>query len=189
MAIISVSATDTGRETVHWAVPADPQLNKSNIPRGIRRYGGSLPIAALGAGDETNAVITLQFPSAFMYLSKSISCQFRSDDITSEFENLGMLMYQPAGLTTLGNAKHYALESPGQAFFAAANSTQIYHPIGDWRHWTDGPAGDVITLRLTDMSGDASTAGDVAWTAEFWEYDVEQCLNWQVNTPMHVANF
>jgi len=183
MAIVTVSSTDTGGETLRWEVPQDIVLNQSPIPRGIREYGGAVPIAALGAGDETSVVITLTFPSAFNYVPKSLTMQFQSDDLTSEFSNLGVLEYRVNGVGTLGVRKDYQMFCNAPAFRFAATSNQIYVPQGTWRQWVNGPDGDFIVMLLADISGDASTAGDVSWTAEFWEYDIEQCLKWPVNTP------
>lgn len=184
MAVIAAAATDVGRDTTHWQVPPDVALNESPIPRGLRNYGGSLAIAALGAGDETNVNILLQFPSVFVYQPKSFTISFMSDDITSEFGNIGMFEYQVGGVSAaLGTRKDYEMISAGQAFRAAVNSIQTYHPTGDWRQWIMANEGDQIAIYLADMSGDASTAGDVAWTGQFWEYDIEQCFKWPVNTP------
>lgn len=184
MAIISVLVGDGGRETTHWSVPEDNLLNMSPIPRGIRDYGQTNAIAALGAGDETNVVITLSFPTAFMYLPKSLSISFRSDDLTTEFSNLGSMQYQPRGNAALGIAKEYVLLCGGASFFGAAQSIQAFHPVGTWREWVRGPDLDSVSMRISDISGDTSTAGDVYWTASFWEFDVEQCLNYPVNTPL-----
>lgn len=184
MAIIAVILSDAGNETVHWEVPPDNALNLSAIPRGRRIYSGTGAIAALGSGNETNVALTFSFPTAFVYLPKVLTISFISDDTTSEFENLGVLQY--SGVQPGDN---YALVSDGPAFIAAAVSIQTYRPVGTWRHWLNGPDGDTLILFLADMSMDTSTAGDVVWAAEFWEYDVEQCLKWPVNTPQPIVEF
>lgn len=189
MAVIAVSSTDAGRHGTRWAVPPDVRLNDSPIPRGLRVYGKTIAVAALGAGDETNVVITFTFPTAFIYLPKSVTINFTSDDLTSEFANLGTLDYRPAGVVTAGIKKVYELLSNGQSFEGAAQSTQVYHPQGTWRQWVNGPDGDTMQLRLADVSGDASTAGDIDWTADFWEYDLEQCLRWPINTPQPTLTY
>lgn len=189
MAIVSVIPIDAGRETVHWEIPTENALNLSPIPRGVRKYGGTAAIAALGAGDETNVGITLTFPSAFIYLPKNISLTFRSDDLTTEFSNIGTLEYRPAAVSALGTRIDYELFCDGPSFWAASNSEQYYRPKGSWRQWVNGPDGDTVLLFIADISGDTSTAGDVAWTADFWEYDVNQCLKWPVNTPTPIINY
>lgn len=184
MAVIAVTATDTGRETVHWSVPPDNVLNQTPIPRGLRDYRGAAAVLALGAGDETNVDITFTFPTAFIYLPKSISFMFQSDGILSEFGNLGILEYQPGAIPTLGLREQYSMASDGQAFRQATRSVQIYRPQGTWRQFVNGPNGDTIHINLADMSMDTSEAGDVTWSCDFWEYDIEQCLKWPVNTPI-----
>lgn len=184
MAVVTVSATDTGRETIHWQVPPDNLLNQSPIPRGLREYGGSAAIAALGAGDETSVVISLTFPTVFCYQAKSLTISFESDDLTTEFSDLGVLEILPADNGALGIRRNYQLFCSGPAPRAAVHLIQTYTPLGTWRQWIFGTNGDVVEMRLSDISGDVSTAGDVHWTADFWEYDIEQALKWPVNTPM-----
>lgn len=189
MAIISVSATDTGQVIDHWDVPPAPILDKSPIPRGRRNYGGTVAVAALGAGDETNVAISFTFPRGYVYLPKNISIEFASDDLTTEFSNQGILEYQPGGVGAAGTRETYQLSCIAPAFRLAVSSLQIYEPLGTWRHWVDGEAGDVVVLLLADISGDTSTAGDVSWTAEFLEFDVQQFFSWPINTPRLTLEF
>lgn len=183
MAVIAVAVTDTGEETLHWKIPPGELINRTPIPRGRRIYTGSAAVAALGAGDETNVDITFTFPTAFVYLPKALTISFMSDDLTTEFSNFGVLQYDSALF------HQYAMVCDGPAFHVAVRSVQTYRPQGTWKRWIDGTAAGVIDLLLADISGDASTAGDVFWSAEFWEYDVEQCLNWPVNTPQPVFTY
>lgn len=189
MAVIAVVPTDAGVETVHWAIPPATVLNHTPVPRGLRSYGRSQSIAALGAGDETNIDLTLTFPTAFVYLPKSLSVQFQSDDLTTEFSNLGTVEYHPGGNSGLGTAKVYELLCNGPSFRLAIASIQVYHPMGTWRNWVRGNENDTIHVNLADISGDASAAGDFAWTAEFWEFDINQCLEWPINTPQPVLSY
>lgn len=184
MTVITVASTDTGSVTQTWKVPPDEQLNHSPIPRGLRFYGGTVAIPALGANDETNVAITFTFPTVFNYLMKNITIQFLSDDLTTEFDNIGLLEYRPGANGNPGIRKNYALFSDGAAFRTAAQSIQSYRPVGTWRHFLNGSAGDTLVMSLSDISNDTSTAGDVTWTAEAWQYDIEQCLKWPVNTPI-----
>lgn len=184
MSVISVAETDAGGPGARWEVPPDPALINSPIPRGTRVYGETVAVPALGANDETSVIITLTFPTQFNYLIKNLTIDFKSDDLTSEFSNFGSMEYLPAGQQAGGTRRDYALVCEGATFRAAAQSEQIYHPVGLWRQWITGSLGDLLLLRLVDISGDTSTAGDVSWIAEFWEYDIEQCFKWPVNTPI-----
>lgn len=189
MTVIAVVPVDPGRETQRWSVPSDNALNQSPIPRGLRLYGGSIAVAALGANDETNVAVSLTFPSAFIYLPKLLTITFLSDDLTTEFGDIGALEYRPGGLSTIGDRINFELFTDGAAFRGAVRSEQYYRPLGEWRRWVNGPNGDTVLMFIADVSGDTSTAGDVAWHAEFWEYDVEQCLKWPVNTPQPIVNY
>lgn len=188
MTVINVAATDAGTETLRWEVPVAPILVNSPIPRGLRKYGGVTAIAALGANDETSVKVSLTFPPN-VYLLKNLTIAFWSDDLTTEFSNEGILEYAPGGSGQLGVLQDYALTCNAPFFRGAVRSIQIYRPLGTIRLWIQGNKGDLVDLFLADISGDASTAGDVAWTAEFWEYDVEQCLEWPVNTPNPVLSY
>lgn len=191
MAVVLVTAVDPGQTVQRWKVPEEPVLNSTPIPRGLRQYSGVVPIAALGAGDETNVVIVLTFPSLFSYMLKSVTIQFVSDDLTTEFQNIGVLEYRPGGVggLALGNVEDYELRCDAAAMHGATRSMQNYRPEGTWRTWIDGPRADTVGMLLSDISGDASTAGDVAWHVDALEYDVEQCFNWPVNTPLPTLVF
>lgn len=181
MTVVVPSTTDPGIAAPRWTVPPDALLNHTAIPRGLRFYGGQLAVAALGAADQTLVFITLTFPTTHVYLPKSLNVRFESDDMTSEFENFGSLTYNLVRYTGPVDPI-FGLFSRGICFQpATALATNIYHPEGTWRQWINGPDGDTIVLNIADVSGDTSAAGDAFWSAEFWEYDIEQCLNWEPN--------
>lgn len=189
MAVILVSDTDSGGTTVRWKVPHDNALNQSQTPRGLRSYGGTKAVLALGTGDQTNVQIQFIFPEQFVYLCKSLTIGFQSDDLTTEFSNQGSLVYRPKNNVSLGIRREYTLECAGASFQAATNSIQTYHPVGTWRHWIDGKQNDRLWMYLADISGDASTAGDISWTADFWEFDIEQCMQYPINTPAQTVTY
>lgn len=184
MTVIAVAANDVGNLTSRWQIPPEEALNNSPIPRGLREYQGTIAVPALGANDETNVSITLVFPTNFIYLPKSFTCTFTSDDTTTEFENFGSLEYQVGGLSAIGTRIMYPLRCEGASVRSALTSTQTYVPLGTWRRFINGSNADLMAFFLADMSNDASTAGDISWFADFLVYDVEQCFNWPVNTPI-----
>jgi len=179
MAIVSVTSTDVGDTETLWGVPADAALNITPISRGIRKYFGSVAVAALGAGDQTIVTITLTFPTKFIYYPRSLTCNFASDDTTSEFEQFGDIAYNGA------HAQRYLMDSGGGLAREEITNTaiNIYRPTGAWRQWLNVEGGGPTELRLivSDQSGDASTAGDFFWFVDFWMYDKEQCFNYPVN--------
>jgi len=185
MAIVSVTGSDIGQEIKRWSVPPDIQLNKSPIPRGIRHYGGVVSIAALGAGDQTVVNITFTFPNSYIYMCKSFNLRFESDDaVLPEFENQGALIYNQV---KYGADATFQLFSRGAAWYTTLNlASVIWRPEGTWRQWINGLDGDSLVLAVSDQSGDTSSAGDVFWSCEFWEYDAEQCLNWEVNVQQQL---
>lgn len=185
MAVVTVSATDNGGipATTRWAIPPENAHDLSPIPRAVRHYGASVAVAALGIGDVTNVNILFTFPAEFIYLCKLLTIQFSSDDLTTEFDNVGILEYRPAAGSALGVRKDFELLSSGPAARGGTRVQQAYRPMGTWRDWINGPDGDTIRLTISDISADVSTAGDVAWHADFWEYDIEQCFKWPINTP------
>lgn len=183
MTVITVAVTDPGDETIRWEIPTDVRHDESHIPRGLRIYSGTAAVLALGANDETSVDITFTFPSVFCYLPKAVSISFVSDDLTTEFENIGSFEYNPAAGSALGDRSMYELVATGASFRLALRSEQTYHPLGTWRQWIRGNNGDRTRMFLSDISNDASTAGDINWWCEFWEFDIEQCFKWQVNTP------
>lgn len=182
MAVISIVATDTGDLRQNWSLPDEEALFTSPIPRGLRKYIGALAVAALGASDESDVNITFTFPTNFIYLPKSMNLHFRSDDGTESFDVPGIWQYNFTAATPLGSGPSYAMTSLA-AFLdtggAVMLAQRIWSPVGSWRHFIDAPNGDSITMRVSDTTP-TSTAGDMRWYAEFWEYDVEQWFNWQI---------
>lgn len=183
MTVIVVAVDDPGTSGQNWTVPPELVLRETPIPRGLRNYNGTAAIAALGSGDQTSVLIRLNFPIQYVYLPKTVNLIFQSDDGTTEFGDIGSLEYRPGGSQDLGTRVNYAFTSPGQAFRGAFKSMQSYTPQGQWRRFVMGNKLDTLNLIISDQSGDTSTAGDVAWSCEFWEYDIEQCFQWPINTP------
>lgn len=181
MAIVTVQATDAGDHQTLWAVPPDAKLDKSPIPRGIRHYHGEAAVAALGSGDQTAVIITFTFPTNFIYLARNISLMFSSDDTTEEFDQFGIMR-----LTT-GILQHeYSLRSEGTGRYGGTLlAERVWRPMGAYREWIGPGTGDLgagaVQLCVQDMSSDTSTAGDIFWNADFWIYDIEQCMNYPAN--------
>lgn len=182
MTVIAVVATDPGDTVQQWAIPPGTQSADTPIPRGLRNYQGSGAVAALGANDETAVTITLEFPENFNYLPRNILISFRSDDATEEFEAGGFMSYGDMGSTS--NSNGVELVSTNSLIVNNAGTLQAlraFRPLGQWRRFVSGPRSDSIILQIIDNSNDTSTAGDVLWWADFWIYDIEQCLRWPVN--------
>ncbi len=176
MAIVSITASDVGDDETLWGVPADLQLNKAPMPRGFRHYHGNVAVPLLGTGDQSVVRITFTFPTQRVFLAKSISLWFKSDDDTEEFQQGGLMTYRDS------IDHNFALTSE-LGFGGVTNlATRIYRPLGSYRRWINNQgAATTLDLVVTDQSGDASTAGDVFWAADFWMYDIEQCMNYPVN--------
>lgn len=184
MTVITVTGSDAGRITNRWAIPSAPILNETPIPRGLREYRGTVAIAALGANDETNVVLTFSFPLNYIYIPKTITLAFASDDLTTEFDNIGVLEYRPAADQSIGVRITFELLSSGSGVRNGVSANQNYRPEGTWRRFINGPNLDTMVFFLSDISNDTSTAGDVSWQAEFWEYDIAQYNKWPINTPI-----
>lgn len=180
MAIIAVNLADNGDSETLWAVPPNAQLDKSPIPRGIRHYHGTAPIAILGSGDQTAVTLSFTFPTRAVYLPRVITLKFASDDTTSEFDQFGTLRFTQNS----GTIHSYVMRSEGISRQGATLLAEnIYRPLGRWREWINVGEDPVtgVQMSINDNSGDASAAGDVEWAADFWIYDIEQCNHYTVN--------
>lgn len=182
MTTINVTATDAGHDIQRWTVPPDAIINNSPIPRGFRIYEATVAVPALGANDETVVTLTYTFPIAYCYLLKSFTYAFLSDDQTEEFDPVGTMRYIEG---TGGSNQNFEFEIVSTGAFSRGSSAAAcrnYGPrSGDaWRIFVQGDRLDTIIMEIADTSNDTSTAGDVFWKAEFWEYDLEQCLNYPV---------
>lgn len=191
MAVISLSFSDTGDLRQTWKVPNEPQLFESPVPRGIRKYIGGGAVAALGASDETDVVLSYTFPTGFIFLPKSINLAFRSDDGTESFNAAGIISYGFIDASALGAGPAYSMDSNAPLIDiggAVMVAQRTWRPIGQWRHFINAPAGDTLLLHVSDTTP-TSTAGDMRWYSEFWEYDVEQWFNWQVQIQSQLITY
>ncbi len=187
MTIIAVNTSDAGQAYQRWAVPADEHLNKTPISRGIRLYRGTVAVPALGASDTTQVNLNVTFPIPYVYLPKALTLSFGSDDTTESFETNGLLRYNQ-GLNGSVGEMLYAIPSLAIVLGSTQLATRIWsNPTNGvaWRNFINGERLDHLTIAVSDLT-DTSTAGDVAWNLEFWEYDAEQCLNWEVNLQQQV---
>lgn len=166
---------------VRWEMPEAPDALRSPVPMGVVQFEGSEPIAVKGTNDETNYKLVTVLPGGFAYLIKSATVAFVSDDLVNDFGNFGVMRYllNTAGIT-------YAFDAPGESFLGnAAKAARIYSiSRGSAKLMLQPDAGHTIDFRLTDMSADASTAGDVNYFIEFYQYAIGQVTKWEVNTPL-----
>lgn len=185
MAIVTASATDAGDVFNTWKVPA--QFQDTPIPRGLREYQGTVAVAAKLAADQTRVIITFTFPANWVFRLKQITAIFQSDDQTIDFDSVGSVGFSRSG-ATLGNL--FPLVSDGIHYRGGSlQASRIYQldPMTALP-FISGPDGHTCLLSLSDTSADASAAGDVYWVADFYQYDIDQCLSWGVNTPSPVVS-
>lgn len=186
MAVITVSETDTGDNITNWAIPPGIQ-DTTFVPRGIRTYRGSKPIAAKLAADQTSVQISFTFPTAYAYLIKSFSFAILSDDTSNDFQNEALVEQYIFGTATGDQKVMGNLTCPGISVRGAVNAHKVYLPQPHFPRpiLVGGKAMQIVT-QLADISADASTAGDVQWFCEFFEFDNQQIHKWPVNSPQPV---
>lgn len=154
-------------------------LNQTFIPRGLRTYLGTLPVAAKLAADQSRVQITFTFPESFIYLLKGFNFRFTSDDQVNDFESVGSMLYSKPSTDPQVEIVSSGTEFRGAALTASKN---FQLAVGAPRYLIDSGLGDDLRISVADVSSDASTAGDVAWYAEFFAFDREQVLEYPVNT-------
>ena len=187
MAVISVTGSDSGADQVNHAVPGEPELNYSVVPRATRHYESTLSYAAKLAADQTRVEVTFNFPQNFYYLLKSLVVNVQSDDQTLDFNANGAILY---ALDHWSNNPQVPVISDGVYFHTSSlKSGRLYTPRDTPRYFIDGPKGDQFIIQLSDTSSDASPAGDVIWYAEFWVFDVDQVNKWPINTAQPVFSW
>lgn len=188
MAIITVTVTDTEPVPTAWELPESPEQIRSAIPRGLITFRGTSAIAALDAANQTSYVLSLTMPGGAAYLLKSIMLRFQSDDLTNDFNNLGLGLWVGPSFPVGGvEVPGFAVIAAGELINAAALSNKV---------WVPGPittkrtliTDDILAIHLADMSADASTAGDMSYWIEFYVFQVDQIDKWEVNTPIPVIS-
>lgn len=194
MAIVTVGVTDTGDESTTWSVPRAQVLVNQPIPRGLRAYNGTQAIALKSAGDETAFTLTITFPNNYAYLLKSFAMEFESDDTVNLFESRALMQQQRMGGVGQKDHVHANLVSPGniQKGTTARSTVKVLGmdpPTGYPRLFQRGDRGDLILISWQDIDASQSTAGDIGWNLEFFQYDLNQLLDWPVNAPLPVFNY
>jgi len=178
MAIVTINLTDTVPTIRRWVMPTGPATLKSPVPRGILEYRNTGAVAAKSAGDLTNLTLTLTLPVGYAYLIKSINIRFVSDDLVNRFNDNALGLYNVTGQDTFFN-----LACPGEAIISAAVAARVWEPSnGTPKQMLQFP--ESVGFFFQDMDASASTAGDLLWTIEFYEYLVAQVDGWEVNTPL-----
>lgn len=183
MAIVTVSVSDAAPVVRRWELPGNYDGLRSPIPIGTLLFRGFDAIATKGAGDETAYTLTLTMPGGAAYLPRSALIRFSSDDLTSNFSDLGFGFYLDD--TTPANLINAFLLSAGGGLAAdsAVVAEQIWSPAQGASKLILPPGG-TLRFRVNDLAAGASTAGDMAYWVEFYIFNVDQVDKWEVNTPI-----
>lgn len=182
MAIVNVVPGSAGEITKLWKIPPASRHTNSFIPRGIVTFEGSSSIAAKIAADQTRVQLTLSFSGSFCFALKNFSVRVTSDDQSNDFNNTGRVLFGASGLSAecVATGNTYA--------DSTLKAQKIYTlPAGFGYPLMTGDTDDIL-VTLADVSADASSAGDVIWFVQAYMYDIEQCNNYQVNTPFPVIS-
>lgn len=184
MAVIQVVKTDALPFKKAWAMPPNPDSLRSPIPRGILTFEGSQAIALKAAGNITDFQLITTLPSGFGYISKSVSVKYVSDDLVNQFNVNGN------SNVTLENgaAVSYPFTSPGNTLVGiGTRATKIYVPDRGTNKFILTPS-DVVDWRIQDDHADESPAGDIFYFVEFYQFDIQQITEWEVNTPIPIIS-
>ena len=144
-------------------------------------YLGTVVVAALGAGDTLRLQVVFTLPSNFVYRFKDLSLLFESDDTTISMEKIAY-MTQRSGPQIIFTE----LVAAGTAFLYELNqgAQQIYVPSGTVaRPLLSGPNGDLLQVNLSDFNP-TSVAGDLRFVLQLYQFNVEQSLNYPLNTSL-----
>lgn len=186
MAVVAVEVTDATPTVRRWELPEGPQGLRSPVPRGLLCFNGTAAFAAKITTNVTNIRLTLSPPTGFVHLIKSFLLRVQSDDLVMDFGLFGVGNYTLDGF--LQNP-HFSITAPGVCFTGAATKgTLIYGPGANSAPKFYIRGTETMSFNVSDMSADASTAGDFRWNAEFYQFDVDQFDKYELNTPIPVRN-
>lgn len=180
MAVVTVVIADSQPIPIAWELPPGPIALRSPIPRGLLVYEGTAEIAIKGTSDQTSIIITTTVPSGFAYLPRNVMVQIESDDLVNDFNVDAIGFTQMARFSQVAR---FNMTSPGEAINGGTTAGKIYAP-GRGAQKLILLDGDSMSFRFTDMSADASPAGDVRYFVEFYVFDVDQIDKWEINTPI-----
>lgn len=186
MAVIDLSVIDALPAVSRWEMPANPDALRSPIPRGIIKYDGTTAVALKTAGNLTAFKVVTTLPDGFAYLMKSAVIKVVSDDLVNLWDLFGALT------VNIDKDAAAAVSYPFNAFGTAilgsgTRATKIFTPVTGTSKFIL-MSDDVVDFRLTDSDAAESPAGDIFWHIELYQYDVDQVLKYEVNTPIPVIS-
>lgn len=192
MAIISVAATDSIGETVQHKLLPEPYQATTFIPRGVATHEGTVAIATLAGGNQTQFSLTLSFPTNYTYLLKQASLSYQADTVEeNSFGAVGLMEYLTGG----GTKENIRAEFFSQGNIGIGNalvSTKTWQLQGHWhRFFCDGNRGDTVVCHLADLDAAAGgkVAGDMFWNFEWYFFDQEQMRDYPVHTAIPVLSY
>lgn len=186
MAVVPVFTTDATPDVSRWEMPANPDSLRSPIPRGIIKYDGTAAIPLKGAGDLTDFKLIITLPDGFAYLMKSAAIKMVSDDLTAQFNLFGSMTVNIN--KSAAAAVSYPFNAHGNTIFGSGTRAgTIFTPVVGTAKFIL-MSDDVLDFRLQDDHADETPAGDAFWHIELFQYDVDQVLKYEVNTPIPVIS-
>lgn len=183
MAVVDVNLADAAPSAVKWELPSEYNQLRSPIPRGIASFVGTGAVVAKGAGDETDLKLTITFPGAgFRYLPKHCAIRFLSDDLTESYNSNAIGFYITTTITCAFN-----LTSPGQFQQNALLAGRLWVPAAGTNKPILAP-GDTVVYNFADMTAGATSAGDLLWEIDFYQFTADQVDKWEIHTPIPVIS-
>lgn len=183
MAIISVSTTTGPTQVERWEMPPSPDAIRSPVPSGVIHFNGTEAIAALDAANQTSYSLICTLPGGHVYILKSFTLRFASDDLVNDFNDIGLCLYNIPTTSPVFN-----MVSPGAGVFLGNMAMKVWQPTSTTPKRILFGGRDTFNMYVADMSADASTAGDMNYDVQFYEFDVDQIDKYELNTPIPMVS-
>jgi hypothetical protein len=172
-----------------------PDLAESHIPRALIKFESVSSITAKTAANIMTLELRLLFPVNFAYVhcNSFLSVASPSEATADDFLDLGYGIQEP--IASASPSYGFSLWSRG---VATANAGATGPTAGEWKSWyVDGMYGlplfnrngsqPRVRMFLNDTDAvNAAAARTLYATSTWFQFDIDQVTNWQVNTPTPV---
>ena len=182
MAVVTTTLNLAARITSNWTIPPGGVVDTTAIPRGLATAIGSATIAAKLAANQSQIRYNITLPENYVYMPRNLTFYIESTTQALDVGNIGYGVYNQSDPTTNTS---FELLSDGITYSGSSlTARKMYRAMTLPRARLE--TGDTITGDFHDVSTDASDEYAIVAYGDFLVYDIEQCAQWPLNSPLPV---
>lgn len=169
--------------------PAEPSANLSPIPRSTMVCQVSGTIAAQGAADQTAITVQTILPGSFAYRLAALEAAILSTTGVNDYDELAYMAVVNANHEVSGQNvnRYFEIQTGGAVYSTSLGQNKVYcltdSPGAEL--WRPPPESDItIICVFVNQNAAAQPQMQLDFTMTLYQYDIDQSLNWPVNTAL-----